>query len=284
MTSHVTRVALALAHCMVILCIGSAEVRAQAPVQLYVFDCGRLHFENLELFGISNDETDVRELAVPCYVVEHERGRLLWEGGLPSRVADSAGWQGEGMRMRLDRTLADQLAEMDLAMDDFDYVAFSHMHFDHAGAANEVEGATHLIQRAEYETAFADSATAVSFGFDPWLWEDLRDARTTVLEGTHDVFGDGRVRLLPAPGHTPGHQVLFLDLVETGPIVLSGDLYHFRLSRQDGRVPTVNFDREQTLRSMERIEAFIDEVGAELWIEHDLARFRKLRKAPSFYQ
>lgn len=279
------RYVLTLVGCLLVLCGGSIGIEAQSPLKLYVFDCGRLQFDSLELFGISNQETDVRELAVPCYVIEHEKGRLLWDGGLPSNVADSAGWQGEGtMQMRLDRTLAEQLSEMDLGMDDFDYVAFSHMHFDHAGVANELEKATFLIQRLEYESAFADSATAVSFGFNPWLWTHLRDSQIVVLEGRHDVFGDGRVRILPAPGHTPGHQVLFVDLARTGPVVLSGDLYHFRLSREDRRVPTVNFDREQTLESMERIEAFVDEVGAELWIEHELARFDTLRKAPSYYQ
>lgn len=279
------RFILALTGCLLILSCGGGDAGAGSTVKLYVFDCGRLRFENLELFRISNDETDVRELAVPCYVVEHERGRLLWDGGLPSSVADSAGWRGEGnMRMRLDRTLAEQLDEMGLGMDDFDYVAFSHMHFDHVGVANELEGGTLLLQRAEYEAAFADSATAVSFGFSPWLWTDLRDADVLTVEGSYDVFDDGRVRILPAPGHTPGHQVLFVDLAETGPIVLSGDLYHFRLSREDRRVPTVNFDEEQTLESMERIEAFLDEVGAELWIQHDLARFEELKKAPSFYE
>lgn len=271
--------------CLLALCSGSVGIEAQSPLELYVFDCGRLRFESLELFGIANQETDVRELAVPCYVVEHEKGRLLWDGGVPSRFADSTGWQGEGnMRVRLDRPLAEQLAELDLGMDDFDYVAFSHMHFDHAGVANELGETTFLIQRPEYESAFADSATAVSFGFSPWLWTDLRDARIVVLEGRHDVFGDGRVRILPAPGHTPGHQILFVELAQTGPVVLSGDLYHFRLSREDRRVPTVNFDRKQTLESMERIEAFVDEVGAELWIEHELARFDTLRKAPAYYQ
>ncbi len=87
-----------------------------------------------------------------------------------------------------------------------------------------------------------------------------------------------------APGHTPGHQVLFLDLEATGPIVLSGDLYHFPESRTLRRVPRFNFDREQTRVSMDRIEAFLEEKGAELWIEHDFAFAERLRKSPEFYE
>ena len=96
----------------------------------------------------------------------------------------------------------------------------------------------------------------------------------------HDVFGDGRVRILSAPGHTPGHQALFLDLAETGPLVLSGDLYHLRVIREHRRVPVFNVDADMTLASMDRIEAFVAEVGATFWIEHDLALFEGLNKRP----
>ena len=98
------------------------------------------------------------------------------------------------------------------------------------------------------------------------------------------MFGDGSVRILSAPGHTPGHQVLLVDLPETGPVLLSGDLYHFVLSREKRLVPRINVDRDATLASMDRIEALVEEAGARLWIEHDLALFEQLKKAPSHYQ
>ena len=91
----------------------------------------------------------------------------------------------------------------------------------------------------------------------------------------HDVFGDGRVRIISAPGHTPGHQVLYVDLEEEGPVILSGDLYHFRASHMGRRVPTFNFDSATTVASMDRVDALLAELGAELWIEHDLARYRE---------
>ena len=117
----------------------------------------------------------------------------------------------------------------------------------------------------------------------PELYVNLRDADTVLLNGDHDVFGDGRVRILSAPGPTPGHQVLFLDLIETGPLVLSGDLYHFQLSREKRRVPTFNVDEEMTLDSMDRVEAFVTEVGATFWIEHNLELFQGLATAPAYY-
>jgi hypothetical protein len=90
-----------------------------------------------------------------------------------------------------------------------------------------------------------------------------------VLDGDYDVFGDGSVVVLSAPGHTPGHQCLFIDLPGAGPIVLSGDLYHNALNRKYHAPPSFNTDAEQTKRSMQRIDAFVAERGAELWIQHD---------------
>ena len=258
-----------------------AEATEAAPLRLYVFDCGRLTFDDVTRFSIDNDETDVRELIVPCYVVEHPAGRMLWDGGLPSAYVDA---DARPENARLDRTLAAQLAALDLGFDltTLDYVAFSHLHYDHIGVANEVAGATWLVQRPEYDAMFVAPDTVPSAR--PALYENLRHADTVILDGDHDVFGDGRVRILSAPGHTPGHQVLFLDLAETGPLVLSGDLYHFRVSREQRRVPTFNFDTEMTLASMEKVEAFVAEVGATFWIEHDYALFRQLDTAPAYYQ
>jgi glyoxylase-like metal-dependent hydrolase (beta-lactamase superfamily II) len=258
-----------------------SEPAVESSLRLYVFDCGHLDFDTLTRFSIEDHETDVRELVVPCYIVEHPDGRMLWDGGLPSSYTTPPSHRPNA---RIARPLATQLAELDLGFDlsSLDYVAFSHMHYDHVGVANEIEGATWLVQQTEHEAMFTEMD--LPSPAEPDLYSNMRDAHTVILDGDHDVFGDGRVRILSAPGHTPGHQVLFLDLAETGPLVLSGDLYHFRLSREDRRVPTFNFDREMTLASMERVEDFVTELGATFWIEHDLALFQTLDKAPAYYE
>lgn len=248
-----------------------APIESVSELRLYEFDCGRLHFESPEAigFGFRDDATDVRELFVPCYVIDHPDGQLLWDGGLSSELAETRGWTEDGTR--LDRNLADQLAEVGFSLDSLEFVAFSHMHFDHVGVANEVGGGVLLIQEPEYEAAFADEVDVL--GFDPSLYDGLERLERVSLDGDHDVFADGRVRILSLPGHTPGHQGLFVDLANEGPVVLSGDLYHFRLSRRDRIVPAFNVDADATLQSMDRLEAFLRETGATLWIEHDLARY-----------
>ena len=112
--------------------------------------------------------------------------------------------------------------------------------------------------------------------FDPRYYGALAGNPRTLLDGDHDVFGDGTVRIISAPGHTPGHQVLLVDLVETGPVLLSGDLWHFRFNRAERRVPVFNTDPGQTLASMERIEQVLARTGAVLWLEHDLAQAETL--------
>ena len=263
------------------------EAVTESSLKLYVFECGRLRFDTVANFGVNDDETDVRELVVPCYIVDHPEGRMLWDGGLPSSIRfdgdsrDEDGWVGNA---KLSYTLAELMVSAGLEFDlsSLDYMAFSHIHYDHVGVANEMSGATWLVQRGDYEAAFAEPITVPAV--QPELLANLRDADRLILDGDHDVFGDGRVRLISAPGHTPGHQVLFLDLEWAGPLVLSGDLYHFRISRDDRRVPVFNVDPEMSLQSMDKVEAFVAEQGAMFWIEHDLALFQTLQTAPRYYE
>ncbi|MEE8558693.1 MAG: N-acyl homoserine lactonase family protein [Myxococcota bacterium] len=254
-----------------------------AKVRLQIFDCGRFTEINVRPFSLFPYEVALNELFVPCYLVEHAKGKLLWDAGLPPWILGKP----EGVKvqdawvMYYDSSLADQLKAVKLNPWDITHVAFSHMHFDHVGSANLFTGATHLIQKLEYDAAFADPPPEL---FQRELYERLERSKTVKLDGDHDVFGDGRVLILSTPGHTPGHQVLFLDLGETGPIVLSGDLYHFPESYDLRRVPEFNSDRGQTLASMDRVEEFLEKRNAELWIQHDMESAKTLKMSPKFYE
>lgn len=250
---------------------------------LRVFDCGRIEGADPEAFGFPTDLHPARnDLFVPCYLIEHPKGRMIFDTGLPAAIAQSpTGITQNGMTMTLERTLVDSLRELaDLEAEDIDLLAMSHLHFDHAGQANDFAGATWLVQRPDYESAFGGTPP---IAVQRETYAALEHADRLLLDGDHDVFGDGTVVLLSTPGHTPGHQALLLRLPETGNLVLSGDLYHYPESREHGLVPMFNHDRDQTRASMQRIEGLLEQTGAELWIEHDPALAESLELAPHAY-
>ena len=256
-----------------------------AALRLYFFDCGYLRIGDPGRFSLTMDEVSTLELSVPCYLIEHADGTMLWDAGLSDSLAEPDGGANDdpanGTVTRVTVTLRAQLEELGYQPADITYLAMSHLHYDHAGNANDFAASTWLVQRPEHEAAFGD---AQGFAFDRALYAELENSETMLLDGDHDVFGDGTVVIKSAPGHTPRHQVLFVDLAETGPLVLSGDLYHFPENRTLKRVPTFNFDEAQTLASMDAVEDFLMESGARLWIEHDFAANALLDKSPAYYQ
>ncbi len=249
---------------------------AYADLKLTVFDCGQLSFTDVSPFGLSNEETSVRELFVPCYLLQHDQHLMVWDAGLP--LADVGQTSGNS---RYETSFLDQLAAMDIAPSDIDLVAFSHMHYDHVGAANAFTESTLLIQEAEAVAAFEHGQDNPVFR--PELYSDLGETKRRSLNGDHDVFGDGSVRILSAPGHTPGHQVLYLELNNYGPLILSGDLYHFEASRALRRFPVFNTSAEDTLKSMDKIESLVESSAATFWIEHSKELAESLNLAPAFY-
>jgi glyoxylase-like metal-dependent hydrolase (beta-lactamase superfamily II) len=252
----------------------SSDLRAE--VSLTVFDCGHLAVANVAPFGISNEETTVRELFVPCYLVKHDEHLMIWDAGLPLTSVGS----NDGTT-RYEVSIIDQLAALSIAPSDIDFVAFSHMHYDHVGAANAFSEATLLIQDSEATAAFDHPEDNVAFQAP--LYSNLPNLTRVTLNGDHDVFGDGSVQIISAPGHTPGHQVLYLELENFGPLVLSGDLYHFEVSRELRRAPVFNSDIPQTLKSMDKVEALVRDTGAAFWIEHNQELAETLNLAPAFY-
>ena len=117
-------------------------------------------------------------------------------------------------------------------------------------------------------------------------YDALKNSKTKIIpaDADYDVFGDGAVIIKPAQGHTPGHQVLFLKLKKSGPILIAGDLYHYNEERFTDHVPNFEYNKEESLASRARIEEFLKQSGAQLWIEHDYARNITLKKSPAYYE
>jgi glyoxylase-like metal-dependent hydrolase (beta-lactamase superfamily II) len=177
------------------------------------------------------------------------------------------------------KPLASQLEALGVSPTAVTDIAFSHFHADHAGNANLFTSARLYIQEPEHDAAFG--ADPAKFGFNPALYGKLKDNPAVKLNGDYDVFGDGSVVIVSTPGHTPGHQCLLVRLPNRGPVVLSGDMVHFEDNWIHRRIPSRNFNKEQTAQSMEKVAALLAKENAELWINHDKAQSATIPKAPA---
>jgi glyoxylase-like metal-dependent hydrolase (beta-lactamase superfamily II) len=262
-----------------------------ASPRLYVLDCGMLtpNREGVERYHITMAEAGEIRMPVPCYLVVHPKGTLVWDVGvIPDAVVEAAGPQGARSNVNptvaahVTRTLKDQLAALGYSPAGITYVAISHAHIDHTANLNAFASSTWLTPKAERDFMWTPNNPRVNPSFFS-AWE--KSPRVRFIEADeHDVFGDGRVVIKAAPGHTPGHQVLVLNLASTGGVVVAGDLYHYPPERTLRRAPPDNeFDVAQSAASRARIEAYLKSTGAALWIEHDFAANAKLKKSPAYY-
>ena len=265
------------------LLLSACSQNTQPKLTLHVFECGNVEVKDISIFSPGVDEGKTKFLTNSCYLIQHEKGNMIWDTGLPDALEGKGGEAfGGKLLLTVTNPLSKQLDEINVNPQQVDFIGISHFHGDHTGNANLFENASLFIQQAEYDAAFGEDPT--KFGFNPPSYAQLDKSKIKVLDGDHDVFGDGSVVIKAAPGHTPGHQVLFLNLDETGPVVLSGDLYHFTKNREHKRVPSFNFDKEHTLAAMDVIEQFVDAEGAQFWIQHDKEQNQTIKHSPEFYQ
>ena len=126
------------------------------------------------------------------------------------------------------------MAEVGYSPANITYFAISHGHGDHTANANDFQGSTWLVNKAEYDAMFAEKAPRF---YTPATYSALKTSKNKFIDGDYDVFGDGTVVIKQTPGHTAGHQVLLVKLAGTGTIALTGDLYHYpeEVNLQDGR-------------------------------------------------
>jgi len=252
--------------------------KSPQAMRMYVFDCATLNDRDPANYGLTRQQVQSVNMSDPCFLIVHPRGTLLWETGLNDAVYNRPGGGG-AKHDTIAKSLKSQLAAVGYQPKDITYLAISHLHGDHSGNANDYAGSTWIAQKAERDYMFSAGLPA---NIHPDEYSALKNSKTTLIEGDHDVFGDGSVMLIFTPGHTPGHQSLLVRLPKTGPVMLSGDLFHFPGERTFQTVPVA--DKPETVASRAKLEALIKKTGAQLWIQHDFVANAKLKKAPAFYE
>ena len=241
---------------------------AQPPLQLWRLDCGSIHVSDFDVFSDTYlYPGQPKQLTASCYLIRHGSQYMLWDTGV-------AGAAKQGVfTITLKERVTDQLKRIGVAPSAVNYVGISHYHDDHTGQAADFPGATLLVGSGDWDAIKGRPQTAARF--TPWI---SGGAKVEPVARDKDVFGDQSVVILDMPGHTPGHKVLLVRL-KSGPVLLSGDLYHATEQVPNRGVPSFNTNRADTLASFDRFQAIARNLRAKVVIQHEL---RDVAKLPAF--
>jgi glyoxylase-like metal-dependent hydrolase (beta-lactamase superfamily II) len=254
-----------------------ARAAPPADMALWRLDCGSVLVTDLDVFSDTFAYVGQKKrLTDSCYLIRHGGQYLLWDTGFPAGLAGRSETDGP-FTASLATTLADQLSRIGLRPEQLTYVGISHRHDDHTGQLPVFAKAVLLIGAGDLETLRQRKSDRIA----PWTGGG---GKVEAVTGDRDVFGDGSVVMLDMPGHTESHHSLLVRLPKTGPVLLSGDLYHFTENRQSGGVPAFNTSRVQTMASMARFEAIARNLHARVVIQHEPADIAKLPAFPAAAQ
>ena len=209
------------------------------------------------------------QLVYSCYLIKHGSDYMIWDTGF----GPDAGATAPKV------SLPDQLAKVNVKPEQVKFIGISHYHGDHIGGAHAFPGATLLIGKGDWEALTAPKPPEGANPAPLKHWNG-GGGKVEPVALDKDVFGDGTVMMLYTPGHTPGHHSLLVRLPQTGPVVLVGDAAHFHENYEGNGVPSFNFDRAQTLASLDRIKRIVAGAKATVVIQHDPRDVSKLPVAP----
>jgi len=248
-------------------------------VRLYAMNCG---WQTLPLGILLAGEHGRLRVPTPSYLVQHPRGTVLFDSGLhvdcqtdpAARIGELANLfafdyhPGDEVRARL--------ATVGVDPRDVTFLVNSHLHFDHSGGNHQIPNARLVVQRPEWEAGHTPEAIAANYYYphDYDLGHDV-----LLVDGEHDLFGDGSVVCVPTYGHTPGHQSLRVRSA-AGEIVLAGDACYLRRTLDEMHLPGVVHDADGMRRALEwlgRARA----AGARIFYGHDPEFWRDVPQAPA---
>jgi glyoxylase-like metal-dependent hydrolase (beta-lactamase superfamily II) len=248
----------------------SAWAQSPAEVTLTRLDCGTgakpvaVAERFSDTFAYPADK--MLPFTFSCYVIKHGSDYMVWDTGFAPGTSPNAPKV----------SLAEQLAQLKITPEQIKYVGISHFHADHTGQLSPLANATLFIGKGDWDGVNAKMPGANVDGFKEWIGTS-RKVEPLALD--KDVFGDGTVVILRTPGHTPGHSSLLVKLKDKGNVLLTGDLAHFHENYDSNGVPAFNYDRSETVASLERFKKIAANLKATVIIQHDP---RDIGKLPAF--
>ncbi|WP_206364950.1 AttM family quorum-quenching N-acyl homoserine lactonase [Sphingomonas panacis] len=258
-------------------------------IRLYMLQSGS---QRCKVHDIKMNQGDADyEIPVPWFLLMHPRGHVIIDGGLAAEgLSDPRGWWGDAIDayqpiMESSQGCAAQLAGLGVAPEQVRFVVLSHLHCDHSGAIGRFPNATHIVQRREYEYAFApDWFAAGAYArkdFDrPGLDWHFLDGEAT--DG-YDLYGDGTLRMIFTPGHTVGHQSFLVRLPQTGAILLTADAVYTQDHWEERALPGFMTSAIDAVRSVRKLRALAKRERTMVVTGHDPEIWPGFRQAPDFY-
>ena len=247
--------------------------------KVYAFTCGWL---TLPTGVLLEGEKGRMTVPVPSYLIEHPKGRVIFDTGLHKELqSDPAGRLGsmakfQTVGFKQGEEIAGRLATLGVAADKIDFIINSHLHFDHCGGNQQLPNATLLIQRREWEAGH-NAELIEKVYYNPKDYD--HGHRVQTIDGEHDVFGDGSVVCIPTHGHTPGHQSLRVK-VGGDEMVMTGDACYLRRTLDTLHLPTARYDADQMIESLKRLRKLRD-AGALVITGHDPEMWQSIPQAPA---
>jgi N-acyl homoserine lactone hydrolase len=259
-----------------------AAPKPEAPLSLWRLNCGEFVINDYNAFfsDTYQYEPGPKPITDSCYLIRHGDRYMLWDTGLPGELVGNP-QSGPAQSMSLKERIVDQLARIGVKPEQIEIVGISHYHADHLGQAADFPKAKLVIGAGDLHILKTEKGEFIQpQRLKPWL-----EGRAPLVEarGDVDVFHDGRVVMLSMPGHTPGHYSLLVRLA-SGPVLLSGDLYHFTEQVANRGVPPFNHDRADTLASMDRFDRIARNLKAKTIIQHEPADIARLPAFPKAAQ
>jgi len=251
----------------------SAVAQTGPEVTLTRIECGTGAKPTIVAERFSDTFAYSKDLALTftfsCYLIKHGDEYMVWDTGFAPGSNPNAPKVG----------IVERLAEVKVKPEQVKYVGISHFHGDHTGQLSPFAGATLLIGKGDWDgiTANPPMQGANAAGFKDWMGANARKVEPLTLD--KDVWGDGTVMVIRTPGHTPGHSSLLVRLKSGNNFLLAGDAAHFRENYESTGVPAFNYDRAQTVASIERMKKIAANLNATVIIQHDL---RDIGKLPAF--
>jgi glyoxylase-like metal-dependent hydrolase (beta-lactamase superfamily II) len=261
-------------------------------MKLYVFQCGILKSQK-HLFTAGRGVGQPFDVPVPFFLIDHPKGKVLFDTGNALGVArDKVRHWGAGVVaaydpiMTEDDYVVNQLARLGVKPEEITHVILSHLHLDHAGGTGDFPNAEYFTQREEmhyaYVPDFYQAGAYIRADFDkPQLNWHLLEGQSD--EG-YDVFGDGALKIIFTPGHTPGHQSLLVNLKNSGPTLLTGDCVYTQEILNEDVLPGLVYSPPDAVKSIKKIRNLHKVHGVRVVTGHDPLAWPQMLLAPKYYE